>query len=200
MDYLTDIELRRVLQVAYSHNLRHHLLILAAFWHGLRVSEIVGQNMDGLVPDKTIHPGMRGRDIQDRLVHVFRLKESRSTTHNLHIDSDPLFDERPLIELAKANLDQRLFPYSRQAVDKFVKKYARLAGILPSKAHIHAVGKHSIAMLIYAKTQDINSVADYLGHKDISSSLCYVRADATAKVQSVVNAMSFGTQAGLVAA
>src|SRR5438309_5210430 len=174
MDFLNDIELRRVLQAAYDRDRRHHLLILAAFWHGLRVSEIVGQNRDGIVHDMTIHPGMQGSDIQDGLLHVFRLKESRSTTHNLHIDSDPLFDESPIVELAKANPDTRLFPYSRQAVDKFVKKYARLAGILPSKAHIHAVGKHSIAMLIYAKTQDINSVADYLGHKDISSSLCYL--------------------------
>jgi len=37
-----------------------------------------------------------------------------------------------------------------------------------------------------------NAVADYLGHRAISSSLCYVRADATAKVQAVVKPMSFG--------
>jgi hypothetical protein len=37
-----------------------------------------------------------------------------------------------------------------------------------------------------------NAVADYFGHRAISSSLCYVRAVATAMVQTVVKPMSFG--------
>src|ERR1700730_4478924 len=46
---------------------------------------------------------IRGRDICDGRVSVKRLKKSRPTLHALRIDSDPLFDESPLLELAKAS-------------------------------------------------------------------------------------------------
>ena len=69
--------------------------MLVGLLHGLRVSETLA---------------IRGRDICDGRVSVKRMKKSRPTLHALRIDNDPLFDESPLLELAKATPEAELFP------------------------------------------------------------------------------------------
>src|SRR2546427_5281591 len=83
MEYLTQEELVRLFNVTRTHNSLHHLAMLVGLLHGLRVSETLA---------------IRGRDICDGKLSVKRLKKSRATLHALRFDSDPLFDESPLLE------------------------------------------------------------------------------------------------------
>lgn len=94
--------------------------MLVGFLHGLRVSETLA---------------IRGADIADGKLAVKRLKKSRPTLHALRVDADPLFDESPLIELARSN-SGTLFSWSRQYMDRMIKQYAAFAGLHPDKAHI----------------------------------------------------------------
>src|SRR5579884_1022613 len=129
MIYLTKEELRRLFTVAYQRDRRIHLLLVVQFWSGLRIKEVLN---------------IKGRDVCNGELHVRRLKKSRPTTHTLHIDSDPIFNSSPLIELASANPDARLFPWTSQWINRLLKRYAAEADIHPAKAHTHSVGKHSI--------------------------------------------------------
>src|ERR1017187_10343148 len=95
MEYMTREELVRLFRVARKHNPLHHVAMLVGLLHGLRVSETLA---------------IRGRDICDGKLSVKRLKKSRATLHALRIDADPLFDESPLLELAKASPETELFP------------------------------------------------------------------------------------------
>ena len=126
MEYLNPDELVRLFKVARQHNPLHHVALLVGLLHGLRVSETLA---------------IRGRDICDGRMSVKRLKKSRATLHALRIDTDPLFDESPLLELAKANPETELFPWSRQYMDVLLKRYAALAGIHPAKRHYHEIGR-----------------------------------------------------------
>jgi integrase/recombinase XerD len=173
MQYLDRQELRRLFSVAYERDKRMHLILLVSFWSGLRISETLG---------------IMGRDVSDGQLHVKRLKNSRATTHRVHVDADPVFDCSPLLELAKAHPDQRLFKVSRQWVNKLIKTYARAANIHPAKAHSH-VFKHSIAMLLWTSMRDLNAVQDFLGHRSASSSLVYLRAEGAEKAQAFVNSV-----------
>src|SRR5579862_7333843 len=103
MDYLTRDELRRLFKTACDNNKLHHQCLLVMFWSGLRISEAIA---------------IRGIDICDGKLTVRRLKKSRPTVHSLRVDSDPVFDQSPLIELAKKN-SKRLFSFSRQRADEF---------------------------------------------------------------------------------
>src|ERR1022692_389670 len=123
MEYLNRDELRRLFSKAYESNRRHHLALATGLWHGLRVSELIA---------------LQSKDIADGQVSVSRLKRSNATIQAIHKDDDPLFDCSPLIELAKTT-QGRIFPFSRQRVDQFIRKYGRRAGIHPSKLHSHAV-------------------------------------------------------------
>src|ERR1039458_3191766 len=119
MEYLNRDELVRLFRVARDQNPLHHVALHVGLLHGLRVSETLA---------------IRGRDICDGRGSVTGLKKSRATLHALRIDSDPLFDESPLLELAKANPETELFAWSRQYMDVIVKRYAALAGIHPRAA------------------------------------------------------------------
>ena len=90
MEYLTREELVRLFKVARDRNKLHHIAMLVGLLHGLRVSEMLA---------------IRGRDICDGKLSVKRLKKSRATLHALRVDSDPLVDESPLLELARTNPD-----------------------------------------------------------------------------------------------
>ena len=175
MEYLNRDELVRLFKVARQHNPLHHVALLVGLLHGLRVSETLA---------------IRGRDICDGRVSAKRLKKSRPTLHSLRIDSDPLFDESPLLELAKANPETELFPWSRQYMDVLIKRYAALAGIHPAKRHYHVL-KHSICVLLWQETHDLNAIQDHVGHRSSSSTLIYLRADAALKAQMTVVGMSF---------
>jgi len=172
MQYLTKPELRRLLETAKAHNKLHHLALLVGFWHGLRVSELCN---------------LKGADISDGQINVRRMKRSRSTLQPLHYDSDPLLDESPLAELAKGT-PGNLFPFTRQWVDQFVKKYAKLAGIHPDKAHFHVL-KHSIAMALFDDAQSLGQVQSYLGHKAASSTLAYLYEADASKAHKIVERM-----------
>jgi integrase len=175
MEYLNRDELIRLFKVARQHNPLHHVALLVGLLHGLRVSETLA---------------IRGRDICDGRVSVKRLKKSRPTLHALRIDSDRLFDESPLLELAKAKPETELFPWSRQYMDVLLKRYAALAGIHPAKRHYHVL-KHSICVLLWQETHDLNAIQDHVGHRSSSSTLIYLRADAALKAQMTVVGMSF---------
>jgi hypothetical protein len=138
MEYLNRDELVRLFKVARQRNPLHHVAMLVGLLHGLRVSETLA---------------IRACDICDGRLAVRRLKKSRATLHTLRIDSDPLFDESPLLELAKASPETELFSWSRQYMDVLIKRYAGLAGIHPAKRHYHVL-KHSICVLLWQETHE----------------------------------------------
>lgn len=173
MQFLDRSELRRLFKVAYDRNRLHHLCLLTMFWSGLRVSEAVA---------------ICGADVCDGQLSVRRLKKSRPTMHTLKRSSDPLFDQSPLIEMAKQN-SGRLFSFSRQRVDQFVRRYGMIAGLHPAKCHSH-VFKHSICVILWNETHDLNAVQDHVGHKEASSTLVYMRQDSAAKAQQIVAALA----------
>jgi Phage integrase family len=134
---------------------------------------------------------IRGRDICDGKLSIKRLKKSRPTLHALRIDrNNVLFDESPLLDLAAARPNERLSRWSRQYTDRIFKRYSELARIHPSKSHYHVL-KHSICVLLWQETHDLNAIQDHIGHRSSSSTLLYLPADAALKAQNTVATMSF---------
>lgn len=171
MHYLTKAELRGLFQVAYDHNRNHHLALVAALWHGMRVSELIN---------------LRGTDVTaDGDVIVRRLKGSNTTMQPMRRDPDPLFDESPILELAQQRQTLRLFPISRQHFDRLIKQYGAEAGIHSDKLHMHAL-KHSVAMLLWDVTGNLGQLQSYLGHKAASSTLCYLHEADARKAQTAL--------------
>jgi integrase len=160
-----------LLRAARAHRERDWLMILVAFWHGLRASEVTGFKRDA---------------VRDGHLTIQRLKGSLRTVQPLVEHPDPLLNERPaLIDYAsKSNPNQTVFHVSRSQFWRLVQKYAKVAGIPAHKAHPHVL-KHSIAMQTIGGA-GIENVRQYLGHKSISSTGAYLKvsdADASQAIQ-----------------
>ncbi len=135
-------------------------MILVAFHHGLRASEVTGFKADA---------------VRDGHLTIQRLKGSLKTTQALIESKDPLFDEKKaLIEYARKSKPGRsVFGIGRVQFWRLMQKYAKAAGVPAHKAHPHAL-KHSIAIQTIGKA-GVENVRQHLGHKSLSSTGAYLR-------------------------
>jgi integrase len=153
-------ELRALLAAAKRKRERDWLMILLAFRHGLRASEVVG-----LRPD----------NFDSGEITVARLKGSLRTTQPLEEDADPLFNVRKGVAewLLKTPRNQRLFKLTRERFWQLLQEYGAAAGLPKHKRHPHVL-KHTIAMQAIKKA-GIENVRQFLGHKSMSSTGDYLK-------------------------
>ncbi len=161
----------RILAVAKAKRERDWLMMLVAFAHGLRATEVVRLTRD---------------NFHDGFLTVKRLKGSLPTTQALLEHADPLLDERKALfdYASKFAPNQRLFKLTRQRFWQLIQEYGELAGIPAHLRHPHIL-KHTIAMQTI-HSAGIENVRQHLGHKSISSTGEYLKVsddDAGAAVR-----------------
>lgn len=153
-------------------------MILLAFNHGLRASEVVNLQAD---------------NVRDGFLTVQRLKGSLKTVQPLMEHANPLLNEKEalfafVLKAMKASGNQRLFPITRQHFWRLIQRYAKAAGIAKHKAHPHAL-KHSIAMQIIHGA-GIENTRQWLGHKSISSTGEYLKVSDEDAARAVRGALA----------
>jgi type 1 fimbriae regulatory protein FimB len=166
LEALSKTELLALLQAAKTHSKRNWLMILVAYSHGLRASEVVSMQRDA---------------VKDGHITVARLKGSLRTVQPLVEDADPLLNElQGFFDYADSvHGKQRLFPITRQHFWRLMQRYAALAGIPERKRHPHIL-KHTIGMQTI-HSAGIENVRQYLGHKSMASTGAYLKvSDAEA--------------------
>jgi type 1 fimbriae regulatory protein FimB len=158
--YLEPDEFRDVLLHAPE---RHRLWMLMAFYHGLRVSEVLS---------------IMASDIADGKLVVRRGKKSYETTQSLIRHGDPVLDEAHQVEerLRSASPDKSLFNIGRCQAWRIFRAAVLAAGLPRTAAHPH-VAKHSCAMAMIASGATINDVQARLGHKSVTSTAKYLHAN-----------------------
>lgn len=172
-DYLTESEMRRFLDAAKSgrHGLRDYAMLLMAYRHGLRVSELIDIRLTDL-------------DLVTARLFVRRKKGSLST--HQPIEGDELrairawLRERALDGNAECSpflfLSER-GPMTRQAVNYLVGETARRAK-LQFGVHPHKL-RHSCGYYLANRGYDTRLVQDYLGHRNIAHTVRYTRTAAS---------------------
>ena len=160
MEALSKAELLALLAAARAHRERDFVMILVAYSHGLRASEVTRMQRDA---------------IADGHLTVARLKGSNRTVQPLVADENPLLNERQVLSdfLLKSKFQRRLFPVCRQHFWRLVQQYAELAGIPERKRHPHVL-KHTIGMQTI-HSAGIENVRQYLGHKSGASTMQYLK-------------------------
>lgn len=169
MEFLTGPELLSVLRIAHKRSLRDHLMILMAYSHGLRASEVCN---------------IRLSDIVDGSLTIVRLKGSNKTVQPLMPHrGQPLLNEitalREYLKVRPNDSGDALFPslkggaMGRQHFYTLFKTYAKEAGLPDSKCNPHIL-KHTAANHLIRSGLDVAFVQARLGHADIGSTMCYV--------------------------
>jgi site-specific recombinase XerD len=164
-DYLTRDEVASLLRAAKKgprHRARNHAMILLAYRHGLRASEIVGLRLSDL-------------DIATGTIYCRRAKSSRSTLHPMKADEvaavERVLRERNRQSSAYVFESDRSEKMSRSAFWRIVSQAGKRAG-LPVKAYAHQL-RHACGYYLANKGCDLRLIQDYLGHKQIQNTVRY---------------------------
>lgn len=176
MKYLTRQQVLALLKAARKESERDFLMILLAYRHGLRASEVCG---------------LTTRNFADEFITIRRLKGSLKTTHPLFESENSLLNEKRAVAEWLKNIPKgaRLFPITRQHFHRLFQGYCKQAGIPSPLAHPH-VAKHSIAMELVHKV-GIEELRQFIGHKSLNSTGQYLKVSDQQACEAVAAAMNF---------
>ena len=168
-EHLTAAEIGKLLKVASRNRWGHRdaTMILVAYRHGLRVSELVDLRWDQI-------------DFDRARLHVRRLKQGTPATHP--IPGDEL---RALRKLQREQDPKSPFVFTSERGSPFsTSGFARLierageAAKLGFPAHPHML-RHACGFALANKGHDTRSLQAYLGHKNIQHTVRYTEPSPT---------------------
>lgn len=168
-EYLTPAEVEKLMKEArlgrYGH--RDATLILIAFRHGLRASEICDLEWSQVE---------FGRSAS---LHVRRVKNGKPSVHPLRGD-----EVRVLRELRRQSPDssfvfatERGGPFTPDAINRHIKRLAERAGF-DFQVHAHML-RHASGYALANAGHDTRAIQDWLGHRSIQHTVRYTELSPT---------------------
>jgi site-specific recombinase XerD len=170
-EHLTEREVEALMKAAkgdddrrYGH--RDACMILLAFRHALRVSELVNIRWSDV-------------DFKAARLNVQRLKGSISGVHPIEGDElralRRLRTENPAAEFVF--LTERGGPMSAAGFRKMLTRLGEAAGMGALKVHPHAL-RHATGFTLVNKGLDTRTLQAYMGHSQIANTVRYTALDA----------------------
>ena len=168
-EYLTEAEVERLMKAAKGNRWGHRdaTMVLAAYRHGLRASELVDLRWSQV-------------DFTSAALHVRRAKQGAPSTHPI------LGDElRALRRLQREQepkspfvfTSERGTPFSTAGFARMVERAGREAK-LAFKAHPHML-RHACGFALANKGHDTRALQAYLGHRNIQHTVRYTELSPT---------------------
>jgi integrase len=162
-EYLTDAEVAQLMDAAKGNRSGHRdaTMILTAYRHGFRVSELVDLRWDQI-------------DFASATLHVRRVKKGSPSTHPIMGD-----ELRALRRLQREQepkspfvfTSERGSPFTTAGFARLVERAGAAAG-LGLKAHPHML-RHACGFALANKGHDTRALQAYLGHKNIQHTVRY---------------------------
>jgi len=168
---LSPQEMLALLKAAKNHSTRDWAMILLAYRHGLRASEVCGVKLADV-------------DLKAGSISIRRLKGSLHTIQPLYQHrGQPLLDETAALRawLRKRPDDGSDYLFTSQKGGKlgrtqFFRNFqtvAESAGLEVQKRHPHVL-KHSLASHLVSGNANLALIRQALGHRSISSTMQYI--------------------------
>ena len=168
-EHLTEREVERLIEAAKDNRWGHRdaTMVLLAFRHGLRASELVDLRWEQA-------------DLENAILHVRRVKQGTPATHPL--------TGRELRALRRLQREQgskspfvfvseRGAPFSKRGFQAMVERAAKAAGF-DMKIHPHML-RHSCGYKLANDGVDTRTIQGYLGHKSIQHTVRYTELAPT---------------------
>ena len=167
-EYLTSNEIEALMAAAKKsgrHGQRDATVILIAYRHGLRVSELVALRWDQI-------------DLKQGTLHVNRLKNGSESVHPLRGPELRALrrTQRDYPSSPYVFLTERKGPLTASSVRKIVARAGRNAGI-PFPVHPHML-RHACGYKLANDGHDTRAIQQYLGHKNITHTVRYTELAA----------------------
>src|SRR3974390_3943905 len=160
-EHVTEREVDRLIKAARNNRWgpRDSTMILIAFRHGLRASELCG---------------LKGSDVEfeSGTLHLRRVKGGATSTHPLL--GNELRALRVLKREAKSPfifVSERGAPFSVSGLAKLIER-AGVEAEIPFKIHAHML-RHACGFVLANRGADTRRLQAYLGHRSIQSTVRY---------------------------
>jgi type 1 fimbriae regulatory protein FimB/type 1 fimbriae regulatory protein FimE len=158
-EHLTQREVEKLIQAAKGNRWgqRDSTMLLMAFRHGLRASELCGLQWSDV-------------EFASGTLHLRRAKGGQTSTHPL------LGDEMRALRALKRKspfvfVSERDAPFSVSGLQKMVARTG-IAAKMPFKVHPHML-RHATGYALANKGTDTRTLQAYLGHRSIQSTVRY---------------------------
>jgi integrase len=167
-EHLAEAEIEKLIEAAKGnrHGHRDATMILVAYRHGLRASELCDLEWSQV-------------DFASATLHVRRAKNGKPATHPIR--GDELRALRKLQrETPKSSfvfVSERSGPFTTDSFNWLVKRAGQKAG-LPFQAHAHML-RHACGYALANAGHDTRALQDYLGHKNIQHTVRYTELAPT---------------------
>lgn len=184
--FLSPEETLAVLRKAKERGIRDWAMILLAYRHGLRASEVCGLRLADV-------------DLKNGALSIQRLKGSMKTVQPLYAHrGQPLLDEvialRAWLKVRPVDGSDYLFTsqkggrLDRTQLFRTFQTVAEAAGLPAEKRHPHVL-KHSLASHLVDGNVNLALVKQALGHRSISSTMVYVGTTDAQAAEAAAEAM-----------
>lgn len=177
--YLDLEESKRLLAaVDGEHKYRDYAILTIFLNCGLRLSELVGINLNDFKDDTLV---VTGKGDKERIIYLNQACISAIGNYLQVRPTDGVKDKNALFLSARK---QRI---SNKTIQAMVKKYLKLAGLDENKYSVHKL-RHTAATLMYkyAKT-DVRTLQEILGHEQLSTTQIYTHVDDEQRRAAVKN-------------
>ena len=167
-EYLTDKEVTRLQEAAKRlgrHGHRDATLILLAYRHGLRVSEVISMRWDQV-------------DLSQGLLHVNRSKNGTTSTHPLGGPEIRALRrlQRDYPETPYVFVTERKGPLTDSNVRKLIARAGKNAN-LGFPVHPHML-RHACGYKLANEGHDTRAIQHYMGHRNIQHTVRYTELAA----------------------
>ena len=168
-EYLTEAEVERLINAATGNRWGHRdvTMILAAYRHGLRASELVDLRCDQV-------------DFDTATLHVRRVKRGTPSTHTILGDELRALRRHQREQEPKSSFvftSERGAPFSTAGFARMVERAGREAK-LAFKVHPHML-RHACGYALANKGHDTRALQAYLGHRNIQHTVRYTELSPT---------------------
>jgi len=165
LQFLTRTELKALLDKAKQHNLRNYCMLLLAYRHGLRASEVVNITVQNV-------------DLEAANIRCERGKGSISNWQRLEKDEVKVLKaylrKRPKCDSRYLFISIRKKPISRVQFYKLFRQLAEDIGLPENKRHPHVL-KHSLGSHLANSGCPVQVIQQRLGHRNIQNTMVYLQ-------------------------
>lgn len=163
-EYLTEAEIEKLVKVAKKNRWGHRdaTMILVAYRHGLRSSELVGLRWDQVEFGRNASLHVRRVKSGTPSIHPLSGEELRAL-RQLQREQDP---KSPFVFTS-----ERGTPFTTAGFARMIERAGTEAG-LEFKAHPHML-RHACGFALANKGHDTRALQSYLGHKNIQHTVRY---------------------------
>jgi site-specific recombinase XerD len=181
--HLTVKEVQAILNAPDPANrtgIRDRSMLHLCFAGGLRVSELIGLQIDdlNLQPDASVLVHGKGR--RERCLPLW--KETASSLR-------AWLAVRGTVLVPELFLNARDLPMTRSGFEYILRKHVRTAAnhcpsLLTKRVSPHVL-RHTCALTVLQATNNLRKVSLWLGHANMQTTEMYTRADASVKLESL---------------